>query len=423
MPAGSSVTSQGNTLAAAAPPHDVGAGDRSAAVELDQREARARRAGGALQHARAEEVGDERGGGRGSEVAREAPLDHPPAVDHRDLVAEQGRLAEVVRDEQRRHARVAQAPRPSSRPAAARVRGSSAESGSSSSRTSASARAPGRARPAGARRPRGPRAASRRGAAIPKRSSSDSARAPALVARHLGQPVGDVSPGAQMREQRVVLEQVAAAPPLGRQVTRRRRRRSRPRRRPRPGRARGRTSPAIARRSDVLPAPEGPASARQPEATLERRARARSREAGCARQRRARRRAPPPAERASRTRSSAPLTATSTAESASDASKSVPRNSKIASGAVCVTPRKLPANIRVAPNSPSARPQASAAPVASEGSESGTATRAKVRDSAAPRVLDASSSVRIERVERRQSPVAGRTGSRRRRARPPPRRS
>ena len=46
--------------------------------------------------------------GSAASRAAVAALDDPAAVDHRDLVAEQRRLREVVRDEQRGHARVAQ---------------------------------------------------------------------------------------------------------------------------------------------------------------------------------------------------------------------------------------------------------------------------------------------------------------------------
>ena len=66
----------------------------------------------------------------------------------------------------------------------------------------------------------------------------------------------------------------------------------------------------------------------------------------------------------------------------------------MASGTVWVTPRKDPANISVAPNSPSARPQASARPAISPGSAAGIATRANVVASPAPSVREASSHVR-----------------------------
>ena len=65
----------------------------------------------------------------------------------------------------------------------------------------------------------------------------------------------------------------------------------------------------------------------------------------------------------------------------------------MASGTVCVMPWNEPANISVAPNSPSARPSASAVPATSPGIAVGIATRANVRAGDAPSVRDASSSV------------------------------
>src|SRR6185295_17695927 len=48
-----------------------------------------------------------------------------------------------------------------------------------------------------------------------------------------------------------------------------------------------------------------------------------------------------------------------------------------ASGSVCVRPGKLPAKVIVAPNSPSARAQASTVPATSDGATSGSVTRRK----------------------------------------------
>ena len=56
-------------------------------------------------------------------------------------------------------------------------------------------------------------------------------------------------------------------------------------------------------------------------------------------------------------------------------------------------PWKDPANISVAPNSPSARPQASARPALRPGSAAGIATFTSVRASLAPSVREASSQV------------------------------
>ena len=58
--------------------------------------------------------------------------------------------------------------------------------------------------------------------------------------------------------------------------------------------------------------------------------------------------------------------------------------------AVCVMPRNEPANISVAPNSPSARPHASARPAARPGRATGTATRTNAAASLEPSVRDAS---------------------------------
>ncbi len=62
-----------------------------------------------------------------------------------------------------------------------------------------------------------------------------------------------------------------------------------------------------------------------------------------------------------------------------------------ASGVVCVTPLKLPANVMVAPNSPSARAQVRAAPAASDGPIDGSVTRRNTVQRLAPRVAAASS--------------------------------
>src|SRR5580700_231344 len=63
----------------------------------------------------------------------------------------------------------------------------------------------------------------------------------------------------------------------------------------------------------------------------------------------------------------------------------------IASGAVCVTPGRLPANVIVAPNSPTARDQASTVPASSDGAISGSVTRRKTVSLLAPRLRAASS--------------------------------
>ena len=106
----------------------------------------------------------------------------------------------------------------SSRPPAARERGSSADSGSSSS-NAAGRRASARAT---ATRWRSPpdsvRGRSSARCATPKRSSSSDRAPAALAAVEPAQRVGDVLPHPEVGEQRVLLEHVAAAAMLGRHV-------------------------------------------------------------------------------------------------------------------------------------------------------------------------------------------------------------
>src|ERR1700674_2339473 len=81
-----------------------------------------------------------------------------------------------------------------------------------------------------------------------------------------------------------------------------------------------------------------------------------------------------------------------------DASWFVSRSRYTASGIVCVRPGKFPANVIVAPNSPSARAQQSTAPAMSEGRTSGRVTRHRTVQRLAPSVRAASSNrVSIER--------------------------
>ncbi len=210
---------------------------------------------------------------------------------------------------------------------------------------------------------------------------------PALAPRDLAQPVGHVLPRAQVGEEGVVLEEEPAAPLLGgrhppasvssqtssAQLTR-----------PRSGVS----NPATTRRSVVLPAPEGPARARQSPGRLEREL-----ETELAQRRRDSTRSI-----GERPRAVASLTATSRPRShrphggqRERRRKSDPNWEKIASGAVCVTPWRLPANRSVAPNSPSARPQRARRPALSPVLATARPPRAKVRASEAPSVRDASS--------------------------------
>ena len=195
----------------------LGAEDRPAAVERTRVRPSSPACARAGEHDGAGEVGHERRRGRGRELGRRALLDHAPAVDHADAVAEQRGLGEVVGHEQRGHAGLGQDGGELA-PAAARERVSSADSGSSSS-SACGRRASARAT---ATRWRSPpdsvRGRSSARWATPKRSSSSSARCLALAAVEAAQRVGDVLPRAQVGEQRVLLEHVAAAAPLGRDV-------------------------------------------------------------------------------------------------------------------------------------------------------------------------------------------------------------
>ena len=65
----------------------------------------------------------------------------------------------------------------------------------------------------------------------------------------------------------------------------------------------------------------------------------------------------------------------------------------MASGSVWVLPWRLPANIRVAPNSPSARAQDIAAAAISPGRASGSTIRKNARAGEAPRLRATTSSV------------------------------
>ena len=65
------------------------------------------------------------------------------------------------------------------------------------------------------------------------------------------------------------------------------------------------------------------------------------------------------------------------------------KRAKMASGTVCVIPGKEPANISVAPNSPSARPHASAIPEVIPCPAHGTATRMKAPHRVQPSIMAA----------------------------------
>src|SRR5690606_21730799 len=99
----------------------------------------------------------------------------------------------------------------------------------------------------------------------------------------------------------------------------------------------------------------------------------------------------PPIHRPLSSASTATETASRTRLSTIAASGSVSSARQTASGIVCVRPGKLPANVIVAPNSPSARAQHSTAPATTPGATSGSVTRRKTVQRPAPRVAAASS--------------------------------
>ena len=155
--------------------------------------------------------------GDGRELGRRALLDDAAAVDHADAVAEQRRLGEVVRDEQGRHAGLGEdgGERAPARGARARV-----ERGQRLVEQQRGGLARQRAgdRDALALAPR-QRARALVGQMRDAEAVEQLERAPAaLAAVDAAQRVGDVLPRPQVAEQRVLLEHVAAAPPLGREV-------------------------------------------------------------------------------------------------------------------------------------------------------------------------------------------------------------
>ena len=180
-------------------------------------------------------------------------LEQPPVDEHADPPGERGRVLEVVRHEQRREAELARgAPAARRAPTSACARRARRAARRGAGRPGR-ARAHGRARPAGARRPRARPAARRRGA----RSRSARAARRAAAAR----AVGDVprartgagrarSPGTRARPS---ARSGGSATPRSLSSQTRSPSAIRPRS--------GRTSPAIARSTLVLPAPEGPTSA------------------------------------------------------------------------------------------------------------------------------------------------------------------
>ncbi len=192
-------------------------GHLSPAVERHAREPVGAGRRGAGEHHRAGEVGDERRARRRGQVAGSADLHDAPAVHHAHAVAEQRGLLEVVRHEERGHGGLVQDGGQLATGGRAgagverrqrlveqqrfRTDGESARDGDPLALAARQRARPG-VGPVGE-----PEAVEQRQRPLP-----------AVAARHAPEPVRDVLPGAQVREQRVVLEHVAAAAVLGREA-------------------------------------------------------------------------------------------------------------------------------------------------------------------------------------------------------------
>ena len=392
-PSGSIRISHGWTLTETAPgPAWIGREHRRAALEDDRRAGFARRFRRAPRHHRAHEIRDERRPGTCGKVSSAPALNDAPIRDHSDLVRERRRLLVVVGDEHRRVRPLNESSPANSRAAWPRVDASSALSGSSRSRAGAR-RASARASATRWRSPpesvRG-RASAR--AATPKRSSSSmrlrAARRPS--SRRARRRRSATRSGAGR----------ARSPERGSRSAAPRARRTCPpsesdQTSPRAGdapRVRALARPAMQRRSEVLPAPDGPTRARQVAGATSSESSSSKSPRRCSTPSTDNKAVSPPPRRQLHRRQAAPPR-TRPAPPTARAPRSGPSRSgsTIASGAVWVTPWNDPAKISVAPNSPSALPHASAPPVTRPGIATGTATRANVRASEAPSVRDASS--------------------------------
>ncbi len=153
--------------------------------------------------------------GAAASSAARATLDDPPVADHADLVRERRGLLVVVGDEQGRHAGGLDRGRELARRATASRCVERAQRLVEKEDRGLDAPARARARRAGALRPRASAASRRRARRV---RSGRAARAPRARRSAAGpaKRVGDVPPRAQVREERVVLKEVAATPLLGR---------------------------------------------------------------------------------------------------------------------------------------------------------------------------------------------------------------
>ena len=184
------------------------------------------------------------------ELARGRELAERAVDDHADLVGERGRVLEVVRDEDRRQRELAQQLLQLGAHRALRVRVERGERLVEQEHARvAGERARERDALALAAGERG-RAARRRGGRCGSARGSSSARALPRV--------GDVLADGQVREERVLLEDEPDAALVRLAEEPRARCRARRRRRARSGPRGGRTSPAIARSTEVLPGTRRP---------------------------------------------------------------------------------------------------------------------------------------------------------------------
>ena len=255
--------SQGKTLAATGPRRASVLVTLAAPVQRDLGQPAGARARLAAQDDRAGEVGDERRGRRRGELGRRPALDDPAAVEDRDPVGEQRRLGEVVGDDRRpaSASRRGAGRAPPTRPRACGRRARrAARRGAGAAGSAAERPSEGDALALAARELAGPRV----GPLGEAEALEQLERAAAALAPRAADPVGDVAPA-----------------PTSAGTARSPGRRSR-RGAPRPARltpaaessqasspsvdaagASGAGSPAIARSSVLLPAPEGPTSARR----------------------------------------------------------------------------------------------------------------------------------------------------------------
>ena len=209
----------------------VGAPEDEPAVERDLRQAIVGLDGLTREKRGAGEARDERVGRKRDEVGRAADLEDAPLADDAHPMGERGGVLEVVRDEHRRQAqRVEQLPQLRA-DASPRVRVESRER---------LVEQQDRRIPGEGTRQRDP-------LAFPARELADAGARELLDAEPLEQrlrvcavarPEADVAEDVEVREERVLLEEVADASPLGRDVDPRSRCRAAPRRRRSRGRAR-----------------------------------------------------------------------------------------------------------------------------------------------------------------------------------------